>query len=104
MPLVAIVTTLKHKRSSVVIDVSATGARLQGPDLPRTSEELFVTVDGIIAFGVVAWEAGEERGIAFDPPLDAEDERILRERAAQSRGLTPEMSAALDDWSVGFAR
>lgn len=103
-PLMAFVTTLTATHSAVLIDVSSTGARLQGTDLPTTGDELFVNLEGIVAFGTVAWAKGAERGIAFDPPLSTMDEKSLRHRVATARGVRPEIKAALDDWSLGLAR
>jgi hypothetical protein len=104
VPLIAVVTTLRESRSAIVVDVSATGAKLQGSNLPQSSEELFLTVEGVVAFGTVAWARDDERGVAFDVPLNANDEARLRQKVALAKGLPPEMKAAFDDWAVGLAR
>ena len=104
VPLIAVVTTLRESRSAILVDVSATGARLLGPDLPQPAEELFLTVEGVVVFGTVAWEKDDERGVAFDEPLKAIDEARLRQRVDQAKGLSPELRAAFDDWAMGFAR
>ena len=104
VPLIAMVKTLNGAHSSVLIDVSATGARLRGHDLPQCHVDLLVTVEGISAFGTVAWAEGNERGVAFDGPLSARDEQLLREKVAQFRSMPPAIRAAFDDWSMGFAR
>jgi hypothetical protein len=104
VPLIAVVTTLRESRSAIVVDVSATGVRLQGANLPESTEELFLTVDGVVVFGTVAWEQDDERGVAFDAPLKAIDETGLRQKVAQAKKLPPELRAAFDDWSAGFAR
>ena len=103
-PLIAVVTTFRESRSAVLVDVSATGAKLRGRDLPAVSEELFVTIDGTICFGSIAWEQGDERGVAFDEPLLPKDEARLRDRVAQARGLSPEFRHAFEDWAQGLAR
>lgn len=103
-PLIAIVTTLTASHSAVLLDVSATGARLQGPDLPRLGEELFVTIEGVVAFGTVVWAKTNVRGIAFDGPLKPGDEEKLRQRVSDAHGLPPEIKAAFDDWVLGVAR
>jgi len=104
VPLVAVVTTLRESRSAILVDVSATGARLRGADLPNSAEELFLTVDGVVVFGTVAWEREHERGIEFDGPLEATDEARLKQNVVEARGLPPEIKAAFDDWALGFAR
>ena len=104
VPLIAMVKTLKGAHSSVLIDVSATGTRLGGHDLPQYHEDLLVTVEGISAFGTVAWAEGNERGVAVDGPLSARDEQFLRQKVAQFRAMPAAIRAAFEDWSIGFAR
>jgi hypothetical protein len=103
-PLIAVVTTFRESRSAVLVDVSSTGAKLRGRNLPAVSEDLFVTIDGTMAFGTVAWEDGDERGVAFDEPLRPGDEARLRDKVAHSRGLPPEFRQAFEDWTQGLAR
>ena len=102
--LIAIVTTLTASHSAVLLDVSATGLRLEGPDLPRIGEDLFVTIENVVAFGTVVWANANVRGIAFDEPLKPGDEQKLRQRVSQGRGLPPNIKAAFDDWVLGVAR
>ena len=104
IPLIAVITTLKESHSAVLVDISATGAKVRGSDLPKGSEELFVTIEGIIEFGTVAWATDTERGIAFDEPLRSADVARLRQKVAKARGLPAELTAAFEDWAVGFAR
>ena len=104
VPLIAVVTTLQESRSAVLADVSSTGARLRGRNLPTEQEDLFIAVDGLSVFGTVAWADGDERGVSFDMPLEAEDEAILRGCIVQTQGLPLELKAAFDDWAQGFAR
>ena len=104
VPLIAVVTTLTDSRSAVVVDVSATGVRLRGKGLPQGGSELFVTIEGVVAFGTVAWSQRSECGVEFDTPLKAGDERLLRHKVVQANGLPAEIRAAFDDWTVGVAR
>jgi hypothetical protein len=103
-PLITVVATVKETRSAIVDDLSATGARLHGSSLPEPGEDLLMTVEGVVAFGTVAWADGDQRGVAFDTPLADGEERLLRQKAAQVRGSSAEVRAALDDWAGGFAR
>ena len=91
-PLIAVVTTFKESRSAILVDVSATGVKLSGRNLPGVSEDLFVTIDGTMTFGTVAWEDGDER------------EARLRDKVAHARGLSPEFRHAFEDWTQGLAR
>ena len=104
VPLIAVVTTLAETQSAIVVDVSSTSIRLRGPNLPGKGEELFVNVEGVLAFGTVAWADDDERGIEFDSPLCPGTEQLLRQKVAQAAGLPPEIKAAYDDWMLGVAR
>jgi hypothetical protein len=86
------------------VNVSTTGARLRGSDLPQEGEELLLSVDSVRAFGTVVWSESGECGVAFDTPLAIEEAEALRYRAAKTAGFTPELKAALDDWTLGLAR
>ena len=103
-PLIAIVTKLRDSRSEIVRDISTTGAKVSGPGLPDVGAEVFLTLEGVIAFGKIVRSIGTERGIAFDEPLSLAEERRLRHKVIQAHGLPPEIRAAFDDWTVGVAR
>jgi len=102
-PLIGLVTTLDRTRSAIIVDVSATGARLRGKDLPPKWADFFINVDGVVTFGTVQWEDGDDRGIAFDAPLTGDDLSLLQSKVAQAKGMPPEIKAAFDDWTQGFA-
>lgn len=103
-PLMAVLTTLVGSRSAVLADVSSTGARVRGPDLPCMGEELVINIERVQAFGEVVWSDSGECGIVFDPPLEADDEDHLRQLVAASRGLPPDIRAAFENWVVGAGR
>jgi hypothetical protein len=104
-PLIAVCTTVTASHQATLIDVSNSGARLHcNRVVPQQGEELLVTVEGIRAFGRVIWSYKNLCGVAFDNPLDAEQVDFLRKRVASSAGFTPEMKAALDEWTIGVAR
>ena len=52
-------------RSVLVEDLSMTGARLRGRDLPLKGTILLKAGERSL-FGEIAWEAGEHRGLQFD--------------------------------------
>lgn len=67
-------------------------------------EELTLRIDAVQAFGAVIWAEAEECGIAFDNPLAEDEERLLRQKVAETHGLPPDIKAAYDSWVVGCAR
>ncbi|WP_205481575.1 PilZ domain-containing protein [Sphingomonas arenae] len=101
-PLLGHYTTVLKRRSIVLVDLSCTGARIRGNDLPALDEELVVHAEGLSAFGAVAWSDADECGIRFDLPLDATEVEKVREKAP--RGMSPQARAAFDDWNLGVAR
>ena len=103
-PLVATLTTLTASHTAELVDLSLTGVRVRGDDLPGEGEDLIIGIEGIRSFGQVSWHHGDECGIAFDDPLPANDHAALCARAAQSRGFSPEQRAAFEAWTLGLAR
>jgi hypothetical protein len=103
-PTVAVFTTVTHSHRAVLVDLSATGARLRSGEPPEKGQELMLTVETIRAFGSVAWVRRDQFGVAFDVPIGTTEVQQLRGRIARSAGLAPEMSAAMDDWNTGMAR
>ena len=103
-PLIAVLTTLVGSRSAVLVDVSSTGARVRGPDLPAMGEELIVNIDSVQAFGSVVWSDSGECGIVFEPAIHADEEQYLRNLVAAARGLPPDIRAAFENWVVGAGR
>lgn len=103
-PLMATIATLSKTYSAVIVDISQTGMRLRGEHLPEQGEEGFVSFERIKTFGLVTWATDRECGIAFDGPLPATEMARLGQEAARLRGVSPEMRAALDDWTLGLAR
>ena len=103
-PLVAVFTTLARSHDAVLVDLSRTGARLSGDDLPAVGEDFILVMEGIRTFGSVVWASEGECGVLFDGPLPAEDVEAVQRKAAGGARFTPWMKAAFDDWMVGFAR
>jgi hypothetical protein len=101
-PLIGLYTTLARTGSVILVDLSCTGAKVRGERLPDEGDELILSVEGLKAFGTVAWIQPGECGIRFDLALDGAEVRAVQKKVP--RGFTPEMKAALDDWNLGVAR
>ena len=89
-----------------MLDVSATGARVRGSDLPDVGAELVLAVERAQAFARICWSDGEERGLLFDEPLMPPQIERLKSEAERARlmQLTPDQKLALDDWLQGIVR
>jgi hypothetical protein len=87
-------------------DISCLGARLSGNELPMNGEALELTVEGVRAFGTVAWLNECECGIAFDDPLEPlEVERLRRIAGIPSLAkLSIEQRVALERWLLSEPR
>ena len=56
-------------RSVLIGDLSATGARLRGRDLPPSAADVLITVGPIEVFATVNWRADVECGVEFHATL-----------------------------------
>ena len=103
-PLMVLLTTIAKTYQTVLVDISATGARLEGDDLPPVGAELCVTVEQVKTFATVMWRRDAECGVQFYEPLLQSEVVSVRRRAAKWAGLDPVLSATVDDWVLGLAR
>ena len=90
----------------VLLDVSRTGARIEGRDLPDVGKDIVLRSGNLDTFGIIAWAAANRRGIQFDEPLNAWDVAALAERsqAIESSAMNAEEMRAAADWANGLAR
>lgn len=105
-PLPAVFMTIGRSAKAAVIDISCTGVRLRGRDLPSRGEEMELKVEEVRVFGIVAWAEDGECGIAFDAPLMPFEVDRLRRKAGVPRlaTLSVEDRIALESWLVGASR
>ena len=101
-PLLVGLSTLTNDLRAAIVNLSHTGARFSGPDLPNEGEDLMIRAGRVQAFGRVIWKQAKECGVAFDSPLDEEDVAALREAAnlPSGIGLSAEEKAAMEDWHL----
>ena len=100
------ITTVSSSATVDVLNVSRTGAKLRGPDLPGTGSDLLVRVGPIDVLATVVWLCNDVCGVTFENPVsDADVAQLRREnRWASVTRLTPEERLAAEDWLTGFAR
>jgi hypothetical protein len=106
MPIPAVVSTVEESRAVTLVDLSATGARLSGRGLPPKGEAMWVKVDNVRRFGVVAWSTPNECGVEFDAQILPYEVARLKSEAKiatlTSGGI--DLKQAMQDWESGFAR
>jgi hypothetical protein len=92
--------------SVVLLDVSCTGARIEGRDLPETGKDIVLRCASLDAFGVIAWSAGDRRGIHFEDPLSVWEVSALAAHsdAIANSPMTADEIRAAADWENGLAR
>ena len=87
----ASIMTLMDRSNVDLLDISRTGARLRGEDLPDAGQELLALIGKLEAFATVAWRKADQCGIKFDIPLSeravaiVESERVPSPMAASGR-------------------
>ena len=106
MALYAVLKTLLYSRSAEVTDISATGAKLRGDNLPAAGADLFVRIEGVETFATVVWSHEGECGLSFEEPLDRAMLASLQmeARRTQLMRLTPEQKQAWEMWAVASSR
>ena len=89
-----------------LLDVSAQGGRLQGPDLPSVGKDLLIKVDDVEAFGTVTWARGDSCGVKFDCLLTGLEMSTLNQENVKAKvlKLTPEKKRAYDAWQSSLSR
>ena len=83
LPMLAVLMTLGRTRAAVVSDLSCSGIRLSGDDLPSEGELLEIRISNVEAFGTVVWSTEVQCGIAFESALASADVEALRQELAR---------------------
>jgi len=104
--LPASVEALGGRNAVSLLDVSRTGARLEGADLPGVGKDVVLRCGAIDTFGTVVWNVSGRCGVHFDEPIGGQDLVALRGVAVaiDRSGMTPEELQATADWANGLAR
>ena len=70
--LAASAVSIERSRSVLVADLSPSGAKLQGRDLPKEGSEVLVAVGSQDSFATIVWRNDDACGIEFDTLLPEE--------------------------------
>ena len=104
--LPAYLETVGARKQVALIDVSRTGARLEG-EVPHTKGTVVALRAGPIdAMATIAWSDRGACGVTFDEPIsDAEVHFLAGEsRAAATAGFSLDQTQAANDWQNGLVR
>src|SRR5437763_1162851 len=104
--LAASLEGLGGRNSASLLDVSRTGARLEGAQLPTAGKDVVLRCGSVDTFGTVVWNASGRCGVHFDEPIGGKELVALRgiAVATERSGMTPEELQARADWANGLAR
>lgn len=97
---------LDGDRHVKLLDVSQSGARLEGYRLPAAGKDVIVKCGGMEMFGTIVWTVSDRCGVHFDEPIGGRDLVALRAFAAEGdkSEMTAEERQAAADWLNGLAR
>lgn len=102
----AVVTTIKSSNSAFLVDLSSSGARLRGKDLPCSGQTVVVKINALRAFGLVVWSRDAQCGVSFDSPLPLFEVVKLKREVQRSACVQQNLHVQLayEDWTSGFMR
>jgi hypothetical protein len=102
----AAMMTLTETVGVDLLDLSTSGAKLRGRDLPAPGQEVVVLLGRLEAFGWVIWRDEDQCGVHFDVPLSENARSIVEsERGPNFFATTSgEDILAASDWHNGLAR
>jgi hypothetical protein len=80
--LAASAMSVTRSRSVMINDVSNTGARLNGRDLPPPGDDILMIVGSQDRMGTVIWRTVEHCGVQLDESLDASALDLMKQEAA----------------------
>jgi hypothetical protein len=95
--------SLEHSRVVIVEDISTSGAKLTGEELPKLGEDVWIKAGPVDAFGTVVWVDDFVCGVTFEQPLNRTEEEFITSEARlmSLTNLTSAERAALADWRSG---
>ena len=101
----ASVATFKERHVVVIEDISATGAKLSGANLPADGSEIMLKARAGSFFACVVWAQGDWCGIRFEQALSETELEDLRGEAAPKSffSMALDRRIAAEDWK-GLAR
>lgn len=97
---------MSTRHRAVLIDVSATGARIRAEDPPKRGSEVILQAKNLDVFGRIVWKSGELCGIRFDREIEPFQVELMRREGAEAAAMrmTAAQKGGADDWFAGLAR
>ncbi len=98
--------TLSNSHTVTLVNISSTGARLRGDNLPTRDKDVWLKIGPLDILATVVWRASDLCGVTFDTTLPDHYWSYIR-REGKSISLTrlsAEQKLAFEDWQTGLAR
>jgi hypothetical protein len=104
--LPASIRTITGQREVSLLDLSGTGAMLEGKDLPEMGHDVVLKSGNLDVLGVVVWCRNGRCGVTFDQPIAEEEvhRHWLEGIKTSHLGIAPEVREAAKDWVEGRIR
>ena len=96
-----VLMTMTDSHTVDLLDLSASGAKLGGCDLPSPGQDVLMLIGRLEAFGTVVWREQDRSGIEFDIGLSGSALSTLQKECRQTARIG---GAAAEDWLFGSAR
>ena len=96
-----VLMTMTDSHTVDLVDLSKSGAKLSGCDLPTPGQEVLMLIGRLEAFGTVVWSELGQCGIEFDIGLS---ETALSAIQNEARQIARIGGAAAEEWLFGSAR
>lgn len=102
----AAVMTMTDTVGVDLLDISKSGAKLRGRNLPVPGQEVVVLLGRLEAFGSIVWRDEDQCGVHFDVALSDHALSIVESERGPSfvAGIGGEEQLAASDWNNGLAR
>jgi hypothetical protein len=102
----AAIMTVTDSHSVDLLDVSKTGAKVRGRELPAPGQEVLILIGKLEAFGRVVWRDHDQCGVHFDIALGDNAFETVKSQCAPSYVLAtdPDSWLVTGDWQSGFVR
>ena len=96
-----VIMTMTDSHRVDLLDLSESGAKVRGHDLPAPGQEVLILIGRLEAFGTIIWREQDQCGIQFDIPLSETAISALKKECKQTALIG---GAAAEDWLFGVAR
>ena len=82
--------SITQSRVALLLDVSTTGARIRGNELPGVGKDVLLKIAGVELFGTFVRTEGRDSAMTFDRPIGHRELEKLRAVMAEQSAAPPQ--------------